>query len=401
MKIFLNKFILLLLVTTISVFAVGVDTAKYENASGESIKVKLSASAGNDNDWVGIYPAGSSNDWENVVSWSFTNGIVDGNLLLDGVSAGNYDVRLFFSNSFHLEAKVEIKVIGGGNGKVSISTSKDTYKVAESIDVTFSNMSGDGEDWIGIYPAGASNDWDNIVSWAWTNGVVSSTLSLDGVPAGNYEVRAFFSNSFKVEASTAFNVSGENIPHPGRTVYENANNALSDNWDTVLGNYNPIKIDGAVKLTTHWLDNQTNLTEYWLYINAYHTKLSLDVGGVGSAGGHVGGIHDDSPAGYMPHYFVGVYVDTTYGERSMIWDSWLNHNNWGASIDDYGNGNIELTFPSPVELVTGFGYTSINSWRHFNVNLQKSLESLEPGNSIISIMAFTASGGYLDNITLE
>ena len=402
----MHKILLFILASTLSLFGASIDTTKSTYQVGESIKVTVNGMLGNNQDWVGIYQAGASNDWDNIVAWAWTNGVNNGTITLDPVAAGNYDVRAFYANSFNIEDTASFKVTGGGGGNASISTSKSTYNAGEKIKVTVNGMLGNDEDWIGIYNAGASNDWNNVKAWAWTNGVNNGTITLDGVIAGNYEARAFFANSFNVKATASFNVSGGGNQAP--VVLENAEGGISGNWETVLGNYSPKKQNGGyqsnscVKLTPNWVNNKTNNAEYWLYTNGVtNTILDIDVGGVGPSGGHVGGIHRRSRAGWMPHYFVGVKVNTLFGQRVMIWDSWFTHEGFSSSITDYGNGYVELTFPSPIELVRGYGYDSMYKWNHFRVNLQSALQSLEDGNSITSVVAFVASGGYLDNITLS
>jgi hypothetical protein len=374
----------------------------------EKIEVTVNDMLGNGEDWVGIYPFGSSNDWGNVLSWSWTSGIKDGTLSLDGIGAGEYEVRAFFSNSFNLEASVKISVNKQQQFQdAQINTSKYSYNVGESVGVTVGNMLGNYEDWVGIYPLGSSNDWGNVLSWSWTNGIKDGTLSLAGLKAGEYEVRAFFSNSFNLEVSTKIVVTRGDVDIAD-TLYEDAENGLSSNWSTVLGNYNPkrqrkgYKSGYSVKLTTHWINRTKNSTEYMLLLNNTSQKvLELDVGGVGRAGGRVGGIHSDAKLGSMPHYFVGVKVMTRDGERSMIWDSWFNHADLPGGKIDYGNGFIELAYQSPIELVRGFRYAPINKWEHFKVDLEKHLKQYEPNNTIVSVLSFKASGGYLDNIKLS
>ena len=40
-------------------------------------------------------------------------------------------------------------------------------------------MQAENQDWIGIYPAGSSSNWGNIVAWAWTNDQVEGNLNFD------------------------------------------------------------------------------------------------------------------------------------------------------------------------------------------------------------------------------
>ena len=66
---------------------------------------------GNDDDWVGIYPQGSANVWGNEVGWAWTGGIKNGTVqvtLNNDTPEGIYEARVFFHNSFKLEAKSEL-----------------------------------------------------------------------------------------------------------------------------------------------------------------------------------------------------------------------------------------------------------------------------------------------------
>jgi hypothetical protein len=103
--------------------------------------------------------------------------------------------------------------------------------------------------------------------------------------------------------------------------------------------------------------------------------------------------------GYIPHYSVGVVVETKFGERIMDWNSWYTHQGYDPKINDNGQ-NVFLEYPSPVEMVRGW-YAPTNTWVHFEVNLETELQRLEPNNRIYKITQFFTTGGYLDNITLS
>lgn len=72
----------------------------------ENIQLNLSNLSG-DRDWVGIYPRNASNSWSNVVTWKWANNT---HITLNGVSAGEYEARLFFGNSFNMEASAAFSV---------------------------------------------------------------------------------------------------------------------------------------------------------------------------------------------------------------------------------------------------------------------------------------------------
>ncbi len=189
--------------------------------SNEAITIQLANLPAGNGDWVGIYPVGSSNDWGNVVSWSYTNGthsmdgagIHAGSLVLEGVGAGEYEARLFLNNSFVVEDLSSFVV----NESRPIIDSMDhiTYNAYENITVNVSGLPAGNGDWVGIYPVGSSNDWGNVVSWSYTNGTHSmdsagihaGSLVLEGVGAGEYEARLFLNNSFVVEDLSPFVVN--------------------------------------------------------------------------------------------------------------------------------------------------------------------------------------------------
>jgi hypothetical protein len=386
---------------TVGVAGTSIITQKATYAPNEAITVTLSQMNGANNDWIGIYPAGASNDWGNVVSWKYTGGIINGNLILAGIPAGNYEARAFFNNSYVVEASSSFSVVAVA--QTTITTSKSTYNTNEPIVVTLSDMNGANNDWVGIYPADASNDWGNVVSWRYTGGLINGNLTLDALPAGSYEVRAFFNNSFALEASHPFSVVAENLPP---TIYESAENGISGNWVTTGGNYQAIYVNrgfnssGAVQLKTEWIDDTKNISEYQLDLQSNNSQfiLEVDVGGVGNAGESPAGIHSGWAPGLMPHYKIGVIATTTKGYRLIMWSSFYTHSNIPATKRDYGSWG-SLTFPSPWEQVRWDG--NKNLWERHRFDVQAYIHQLEPDNTLISIDKFIATGGNLDNITLK
>ncbi len=123
--------------------------------------------------------------------------------------------------------------------QATIAINNNQISPNESIQISLTNLSG-FEDWVGIYPRGASNDWENVVTWVWAN---NTEVTLDGVPAGEYDARLFFNNSFDVESEVRFSVSeNENAYEYGQlrgttvvaTPYSLDNKAViyhPENWD--------------------------------------------------------------------------------------------------------------------------------------------------------------------------
>jgi len=178
------------------------------------------------------------------------------------------------------------------------------------------------------------------------------------------------------------------------TLYEDAENGISEGWSTVIGDTlvkrETHAIDGVdhnyVRLQEHWHKNNdgtwTNPAEYHLEMHNRTQKiLSFDVGG----------------SGYnVPHYVTGARVTTRQGVRTLLWSSFYLHDNIAAT-----NRNGFMIFPSPVEQVRGWFVINTNKWENFTVNLEESLQRFEPENSIVSVDYFVSTGGVLDNITLK
>ena len=175
----------------------------------DDITVNFDNMEGNAQDWIGLYKAGTSNAWANVLSYHFTDGRISGQEVWNPLPVGDYEVRAFFNNTYNLEGTKAFSVKGGG-AQANVATAQDDYSHDDVIVVNFNNMTGGDKDWIGIYPAGSSNAWGNVVAWKYTGGDENGAVSLGQIPAGDYQARAFFNNSYNLEASYDFSVSDEN-----------------------------------------------------------------------------------------------------------------------------------------------------------------------------------------------
>lgn len=86
----------------------------------ESAWIKLENRPGNEEDWIGIYPEGSSSTWENIIVWKWVKD--DSSeyptwYAFSGLKAGKYEARFFLNNSFDVEKKVKFTI---GNNTASI-----------------------------------------------------------------------------------------------------------------------------------------------------------------------------------------------------------------------------------------------------------------------------------------
>ena len=90
--------------------------SKYTYAANEQIVVSYSGLPGNAKDWIGIFAAGASND--QYGQWFYTNGVKSGSMAFNGLAAGNYEVRLFYNDSYTLQNKAAFTVSGGTTATV-------------------------------------------------------------------------------------------------------------------------------------------------------------------------------------------------------------------------------------------------------------------------------------------
>ena len=214
----------------------------YTQTDGLSIEVEFKEMTGQDKDWIAIYPAGTNNSWKNVVAWKVTGDKTSGKLILANVKRkskikdGKYEVRAFYNNSYKLEAKVAFEIKSNDPRKAKLELPKKQYSTSDSITVKFDNMTNRNQDWIAIYPAKANNAWKNVLDWEWTDDKILGDLTFDSLPAGKYEIRAFYDNSARnVYARVSFEV----ISQAKNAVKMTLNNTkLSLELDYTDSNYN-------------------------------------------------------------------------------------------------------------------------------------------------------------------
>ena len=76
-----------------------------------------------------------------------------------------------------------------GQYTATLRTPKEVFAVGEVIDLSYSDLRGDASDWITVVPADfEDNSW---CQWFWA-GTVSGGYRFTGLPAGRYELRAYY-----------------------------------------------------------------------------------------------------------------------------------------------------------------------------------------------------------------
>jgi hypothetical protein len=363
-----------------------VSTNKNTYSPTEQIVVNYTNTLGHEEDWVAIYPAGSTNAWINMIQWQWTNGEVDGSKTFEALPEGDYEMRLFFQNSFNVEASHPFSV---KNTEFNLLSRKNIYDPFELIHADFVNMRGEASDWIGIFPLNSGNQKESAIEWRYVKSLVNGKLAFNGLPEGAYEMKAFFATLHK--KTIAFTV--HNRPTVV-TMYEDAEDGIDPRWVHYAGKY-PIKLlkvgaQGSTQSIRHhgYWENGGNPAGYYFPFGNPEKKMKfLDL---------------DLRIGVSSHVFnFGVIVDTKNGTRRIIWASWMNHINGMGGVPKppfhTGNGYV-LMNPGPTDY---YWDTRNGQFIHYKINVEKTLRILEPDNELLKITGFTTSGGDYDNLSLR
>lgn len=181
-----------------------IKTRKKILKTDEDVWVQVNNIFGDQQDWVALYPKGSSNEWKNVIQWKFLEGKKNTEVKFNPLPSGEYEARVFFKNSYKLEAQYSFTV---NNYKPSLPIAP-IHTTEEIISIqNFKGFSENRKDWVGIYRKGTDNSWKNVVAWIWIDDAISKYyLGFGKLPVGEYEARGFFNNSYNTEVVTAFKV---------------------------------------------------------------------------------------------------------------------------------------------------------------------------------------------------
>ncbi|CAA6806988.1 MAG: No hits [uncultured Sulfurovum sp.] len=192
--------ITLMILSTI-VNAVSVTTDKSAYTAEEPIVVSYKSVVGEKKNWMALYKETDNNDWKNVRQWTWVNGS-EGTHTFERLAKGNYEVRVFYNNTYRDEAKSKFSIT---SSNISIVTTSNKY-TTEPITFSLYGFNENQKDWVGIYPKGSTVDWVNVIDWKWADDI----SHFNALPVGEYELRGFFKNSFHIEAKVPFTVTKRN-----------------------------------------------------------------------------------------------------------------------------------------------------------------------------------------------
>jgi len=371
---------------TVHTLAPTLTTNKANYLIDEPITVTFANMVAKNQDWIGIYPKGTTTHWENVIAWHWTEDITNGQVTFDALPAGEYEARAFYNNSGHLEGAKSFTIIP------YIKSEKETYKSHEIIHINFDNLRGAGSDWIGIFPVGADTQKEDAIEWKSVNALVKGELTFNGLPVGNYEAHVNFATLHK--QTIQFSVEEqENLV----TLFEDAEDGANPNWNHYAGD-RPLKIlNVGADESQHSIRIQRDthhLAGFYLPFGEPDKKLkflNLDVR-IGMSS-HVGDFT--------------VIIKTKNGNRRVIWAVYLNHpgNDFSGNAIPrapfHVSNGYALMNPAPSDYYLVARNEHSSRFTNYKINVEKTLRILEPDNELISIIGFTTSGGDFDNIALS
>ena len=134
------------------------------------------------------------------------------------------------------------------------------------------------DNWIGIYKPGTSNEWKNVIAWAWIkdlrNGIAPGDDSQRNryyfydLAEGSYELRLFENNSFETSASFAFETS-EALDNPKLEIVKQTEVAITFHATYIENSWIGIYKRGNFR-------NDWQYVEAWSWVKDSEVTINLE-----------------------------------------------------------------------------------------------------------------------------
>jgi len=200
--IFKKLFLFIAIVTSLQ----AQPTVKVEYVYGGEIGLSSSQA---DRAWIGIYPVGATNAFENVILWEWVKSDKVTIQKIAELSAGDYEARLFFNNSFILEAQDTFSIRENpGNGR-KIVNDVNALENTQLIVISLEDIGTDiDKDWIGIFEEDASHELTNLLAWGYRENANSTSVTLKiqnnkTFKLGQYDIVYFKHDTYQQEGVKA------------------------------------------------------------------------------------------------------------------------------------------------------------------------------------------------------
>jgi hypothetical protein len=149
------------------------------------------------NDWVALYPVGSSG----YIWWSYIGATSRSILVTAPAQPGLYEFLYIPQGGLPAARTSPISV--GGSAVYSVTPSRLAVSPGAAFTVGWTAPAGrPANDWVALYPVGGSDL--SFVSWQYTGGAMSGFATLTAPQqTGQYEVRYLLENNYQVAARTS------------------------------------------------------------------------------------------------------------------------------------------------------------------------------------------------------
>lgn len=240
------KILLALLLGVQFLFAATVTTTKDSYNPQESIVAQVSGlpktkkcnpdKANNDCAWVGLFYAYDDSKAENLLNYQYASQKGDESFTFSGLSdPSEYEVRVFFKNSFNEEATHNFKVLESQHA-IDVKTVKNTYQTGEAITVHVKNLPGNNNDFIALFHAYDESVAGNVIQKIETDGEKEGDFTFNSLNvAAEYEVRAFTNGTFDEKDYYPFTVTQAPLPVTVCNILQNASFESDTQGWTVYG----------------------------------------------------------------------------------------------------------------------------------------------------------------------
>jgi len=169
-------------------------------ALGWPAAIRFSGMPGGSGDWIGVAVPGAADT--TYLQSQYTSGATSGIVTFADLPAGRYEARAYFDNAYVRQASATFSV---GGSRTTVAVSAKRYPAGAPVVVSFNGMPGNPSDWIGIAAPGSADT--AYVTYQFTDGFSSGTLTFSNLQAGTYEARAYFNSGYvRLATSIQFEV---------------------------------------------------------------------------------------------------------------------------------------------------------------------------------------------------
>jgi hypothetical protein len=205
-------------------------TRKSVYAAFEPVVVDFLGFPGNPKDWITVVKASDGPEVEK--QYYYTEGKREGTFTYDGLPPGDYEARAYFNwpdggRIVRLRQPFRVEAMNTG---VVLRTQKPVYYPNEPIVVEYIGFPGKN-DWITVVKAGTPAD--QYAQYFYTGGKPGGFFTFTGLPAGDYEARAYFNwpdGGLNIQARYPFQVGSSGGIGAGGICADPRTLGLMDEW---------------------------------------------------------------------------------------------------------------------------------------------------------------------------